>query len=87
MLGSAQLASVLSDVGFGPVPFDRMFDLFDADGNGKVTFGSNTGYITYGIVRITQYCSTYQVLALDIVSEVAIIEVLFCHSVRITVSV
>lgn len=54
VLGSAQLASVLSDVGFGPVPFDRMFDLFDADGNGKVNFGSSIGYIARGMVRIMQ---------------------------------
>lgn len=31
-----QLAAVLSNIGFGPVPSDRLFDLFDADGNGEV---------------------------------------------------
>lgn len=36
VLSKAQLAAVLSDVGFGPVPSDRMFDLFDKDGNGQV---------------------------------------------------
>lgn len=36
VLSRAQLAAVLSDIGFGPVPSDRLFDLFDADGNGKV---------------------------------------------------
>lgn len=36
VLSRAQLAAVLRDVGFGPVPSDRLFDLFDADGNGEV---------------------------------------------------
>ncbi|CAM9628981.1 unnamed protein product [Ectocarpus sp. 6 AP-2014] len=39
VLSRAQLASVFSDVGFGPVPSDRMFDLFDTDGNGTVDYG------------------------------------------------
>ncbi|CAN0288372.1 unnamed protein product, partial [Hapterophycus canaliculatus] len=34
VLSKAQLSSVFTDVGFGPVPSDRMFDLFDKDGNG-----------------------------------------------------
>ena len=36
VLSKTQLASALSDVGFGPVPSDRMFDLFDKNGNGEV---------------------------------------------------
>lgn len=36
MLDREHLASLLSDIGFGPVPSDRMFDLFDKDGNGEV---------------------------------------------------
>lgn len=36
VLSRSQLADVLSDIGFGPVPSDRLFDLFDADGNGEV---------------------------------------------------
>lgn len=49
VLGRAQLAAVLRDVGFGPVPSDRLFDLFDVDGNGEVRslpreeFGRGTG--------------------------------------------
>eukprot|EP00903_Cladosiphon_okamuranus_P009913 g9412.t1 len=38
VLSRTQLASVFSDVGFGPVPSDRMFDLFDKDGNGTVDY-------------------------------------------------
>ncbi|CAM9707408.1 unnamed protein product [Scytosiphon promiscuus] len=38
VLSKAQLSSVFSDVGFGPVPSDRMFDLFDKDGNGTVDY-------------------------------------------------
>lgn len=37
VLSRTQLACVFSDVGFGPVPSDRMFDLFDKDGNGTVS--------------------------------------------------
>ena len=37
VLSRTQLAAVFSDVGFGPVPSDRMFDLFDKDGNGTVS--------------------------------------------------
>lgn len=36
VLSRSQLADVLSEIGFGPVPSDRLFDLFDADGNGEV---------------------------------------------------
>ncbi|CAM9934371.1 unnamed protein product [Pylaiella littoralis] len=43
ILSRAQLASVLSDIGFGPVPSDRMFDLFDKDGNGMVDFSEFLG--------------------------------------------